>query len=54
MIYARSLKQTIKYNIEQRKKVFCFMVGPAWEDIDICEECLKKIIKAKDQEAADD
>ena len=45
-------KTDYKIQYKAKKKVFCFMGGPAWEDIDICEECLKKIIKAKDQEAA--
>ena len=45
-------KTDYKIQYKAKKKSICFMGGPEWEDIDICEECLKKIIKAKDQEAA--
>lgn len=47
-------KANFKIQYKAKKKHSSPWVGTFWEDIDICEECLKKIIKAKAQEAADD
>jgi hypothetical protein len=47
-------KTDYKIQYKAEKKAYShIMFGTVWEDIDICEECLKKIIKAKDREAAD-
>ncbi len=47
-------KTDFKIQYKAKKKHFTPWFGTFWEDIDICEECLNKIIKAKEQEAADD
>ena len=47
-------KTDFKIRYKAEKKCYISWIGPVWEDIDICKECLNKIIKAKDQEAADD
>lgn len=45
-------KTKYKIRYKAKKKHFIAWIGTVWEDIDICEECLNKIIKAKDQEVS--
>lgn len=47
-------KTDYKIRYKAKKKYIGDWVGGYWEDIDICEKCMNKIIKAKDQEAVAD